>query len=287
MNDAMTTPGQCPASAADPAVVKLRKAPQDAPLPDGFDPVAVVRCVMQTREVPGEGQWTFAIAQRATGNLDALVAGLRIPSQTPQSTAPLACDAIGVVIPDFALVDASGDIVRPTLPHDACELPLQSALQALNALSWKTETEQRLSQAQTQPEVDSGCLPTYKDVFKLKIDASSQPWSRVRGTANPRPTEVCVYGVAQTGGSIPEGRFVRGVKLDSSQQAALAAALESAGSAAASPCTATATRLAVLDSAGDFIAFELDGCRRTFFPNDFVGATPGSVNATLTAAGIS
>jgi hypothetical protein len=94
--------------------------------------------------------------------------------------------------------------------------------------------------------------------------------------------------VFQAGGSIPTGRLADGVKLKVSQQAVLTAALESEGAtSAAPPCTTTATSFAVFDGAGDYIAVELDGCRRTFFPNVFMAATSESVNATLAAAGVS
>ena len=284
---AMTMAGQCPASATDPAVVRLRSGPAQVAVPKSFVPVAVVRCMTEERAVSGDGQWVFEFAQRATGNLDALLAALREPSRAVPSGTTAACSAVGIVSPNFALVDASGTIIRPLLPHDECGLPLLDALRVLNALHWTTVTDQKVRQVQTQAEIDTGCYPTYKDVFELPRGASPQPWSQARGTAAPRPTIVCIYKVAQTSGSVSEGQFTRGASLNSSQQTELAAALDSAGAKAASPCAASATKFAVLDGAGDYIAIELDGCHRILFPNGFIGAMPESGTAALTAAGVS
>src|SRR6478752_5679521 len=68
--------GRCPDTATDPAIVKLRAEPPQVPLPADFHAVAAVRCMRQSRTVPGDGEWEFADAQRADSGLTAVLAAL-------------------------------------------------------------------------------------------------------------------------------------------------------------------------------------------------------------------
>lgn len=282
---------QCPSGSTDPAITRLAAvttaSPSTVPLPADFTAVAAVRCGVEVETIADDGTWTVALGQRATGNLDALITALRLPSVSPPAGTQIACAAVAMVLPNFALVDAQGRIVRPSLPHDACDSPLPQAVDALNALAWKTETKQKLAQVQTQAEIDTGCPNAYKDVFELPAGASSTPWIAPDGAPTVKPAAACEYTVSPTGGSpIGLGEFGHGVKLGSTQQLAIASALTNAGSTPAAACTATASKFALLTVGASDIAVELDGCQRTVYPNLFVAQTPPSVLNALSAAGI-
>jgi hypothetical protein len=282
---------QCPSDSQDPAVARLAAlgaSSPGTPIPAGYDAVAVVRCEDEVETVPGDGTWDTALAQRATGDLSALMTALRTPSSNPPTPADFACSAIGIAVPDFALVDAAGHIVRPILPHDLCDAPLTKVLDAVYAMPWKTETAQKLSQDQTQAEVDTGCLPAYKDVFDLP-SPSATPWA-----TGLDPTIACEYTVSgSAGGSAGVGEFDHGLKLSAAQQSAISAALKSpgsgsgSGSTAAKACSAQASTFALLMvSPSENAVVELDGCLRVSYPDYFVTQAPPALLAALRTAGI-
>lgn len=290
------TGGQCPTDSTDPAVEYIAATastqPSGVPLSPGFKPVAAVRCETQIKTVPGDGVWQVAVAQRATSGLDPLITALRLPSSNPPDGIQIPCAAVGFVAPEFALVDAQGRTVQPSLPHDVCENPLTRVLDALNALPWKTETEQNVSQMQTQAELDTGCPSGYKDVFELPTVASPAPGAAAPGAAALKPTAVCEYTMSATAppktGSIDSALFSHGLKLVSAQQSAIAAALAGSRPTPASACSAMPSRLAVLiaGTSGDLVV-ELDGCQRMLYPDDSAGQTPAALLSALAAVGIS
>ena len=94
--------------------------------------------------------------------------------------------------------------MRPRLPHDACGIPLPRVLTTLAALPWRTETAERLNQLQTQPEIDTGCPPAYKDMFEFPVSGTPVPSGLVRGPSNPEPNTVCAYPVVPTPGTVTE-----------------------------------------------------------------------------------
>jgi hypothetical protein len=288
---AATGEPSCPSDSADPAIARLAALGPDGaastsnpPLPADFDAVAVVRCEVELETIAGDGTWNVALAQRATGDLSALTSALRTPSSSAPTGSGYACASVGEAVPDFALVDAQGRIVLPGMPHDACGELLTPVFDALNALPWKTETEQRLSQVQTQAEIDTGCPPAYKNVFDLPVP-SATPW-----TTSLEPTTACEYTVSpklSAGGSVGVGEFDHAVKLSAAQQLAITTALKSSGSTAAKACSAQASTFALLTvSASENIVVELDGCLRVSYPDYFVTQAPPSLLATLRAAGL-
>ena len=286
---------QCPATSKDPAVHKLSTDQADVPLPTDFHPVKAVRCRSTLRTVPGNGEWQTDEADVADSGLTSLVAALRLPS-TPinQNTV---CSAVGFVRPDFALVDAGGAIVRPKIPEDECAQPLDQVLKALNALSWRTEDDQMVVQVQTQEESDTGCQDAFKNLFELSIAGPPPiPWSKERRPENVAPATVCVYTEPSTSGAIEQqsgvqgsvGKFTHGLRLTTSQQAAIAAALNQASDTAVPTCATQATRFAELMSPdGLTVVLELDGCHRLQWPNSFTDAAPASLLQALAADGIS
>lgn len=280
---------RCPDTATDPAILKLRAQPAMVQLPADFHAVAAVRCVTQDRTVPGDGKWQFSDAQRTDSGLDALLTALKLPSTTAPPGSQIACAAVGIALPPFALVSVSGAIVDPVLPHDICGMPLHQVLDAINALPWRTETEQKVTQIETQAELDTNCAPAYKDQFELPVLHSPTPWSEVRAPFTPGPITACLYTVLPGTGSISETTFERGLKLDSSQESAVTQALASMdGKTPAPACTTAATRF-VEFSGGELngAMLEFDGCHRVRWPNGFMEKGSESFIQALAAIGIS
>lgn len=281
VGSAMTMqPGvNCPSASTDPAIAKLRAGVKQVALPPDFHPIAAIRCQSPIRTVPGDGEWQFAIAQRADSGMAELVAALRLPSQTEAPGAQIACPLMAVALPPFALVDAKGDIVSPLLPHEVCGFPLPQVTKAIDALPWRTETEQRLNQTRTQAEIDTGCSSAYKYMFEHPVSGTPEPWSKVRQPMSPPPAAVCGYAIDPStfNDYIAVGSFTRGTKLSAAQQTAVVKAFDdaSASETPAPACTTKATRFATVDGPGTMV--ELDGCKRVRWPNNFMSTAPASL----------
>ena len=277
----------CPSTSTDPAVVKLRAQPPQVPLPADFHAVAAVRCMSRSRMVPGDGEWGFADADRADSGLAAMVAALRLaPEPTPTGT--VACAAVGILVPPFALVDANGDVVNPALPQSFCGTPLPQVLDAMNALPWRTETEQKTTRLQTQAEIDTGCSPEYKDLFVHPILSTPTPWSEVRAPAAPGPMKACVYTVPGDP-MTSDPQFVGGATFNSAQVAAVTQTLAAmTGTTPAPACALYATRFVMFTGLGlNDAVIELDGCHRIQWPDEFRQTASAALLRALTAAGIS
>lgn len=277
-NAFMMQPGTvCPSTSTDPAIAKLRAGVKQVTLPADFHPIAAVRCESPIRMVPGDGEWQFAQAQRADSRLTDLLAALRLPSQT--TSAETACPAMAMALEPFALVDATGKVISPLLPIAVCGFPLPQVTNAINALPWRTETDQRVHQTRTQTEIDTGCSSQYKYMFDHPAYGTPEPWSKVRRPMNPAPTTVCAYtvGPPATGDYIAVGSFTRGTKLDSAQQTDLATGLGYASQVPAPACATKATRFASLEGPGAGLLVELDGCKRIQWPNAFMSTAPAAL----------
>ena len=276
----------CPSDSTDPAVVKMHAQPPQVPLPADFHAVAAVRCMSRSRMVPGDGEWAFADADRADSGLAPMVAALRLPPE-PTPTGTVACAAVGILVPPFALVDASGTVVNPVLPKSFCGQPLKQVLDAMNALPWRTETEQKTTQMQTQAEVDTGCSPEYKDLFVHQIYSTPTPWSKVRAPAVPGPMKACVYTVSGDP-MTADPQFVSGTTLTSAQADAVTQALAAMdGMTSAPACAISATRFAVFTGLGlNYAVIELDGCHRIQWPNEFRQTASAALLRALAAAGV-
>jgi hypothetical protein len=125
------------------------------PIPAGFRPVAVVRCVTVTSVKHG----VIRIDQRreaAIAGLSRLVAALREPS-TSQPKGPLpACMVPVNSWPWFVLVSASGQVVYPLLPLGLCGEPMGSVLASLNSLHWITLSTVALHPVPMRPPLHGG-----------------------------------------------------------------------------------------------------------------------------------
>jgi hypothetical protein len=277
---------QCPSTATDPAIAKLKADSDEVPLPADFHAVRAVRCISSLRTVPGDGEWQFADAQSADSGLAPFLAALKLPSQSPPPGQAIACTADAILIPPFALVDVSGAIVRPKLPTTYCAKPLPEVLTALNNLPWRTETEQKLNQTQTQPEIDTGCPSKYKDLFEFPM-ATTAPGPEMSAPSDAGPTTACAYSVSGSGLNAA-GTFSHGVKLTAAQQTVIGQALAQAKQTDAPACSTPATRFALLSGpdGGDPL-IELDGCHRIDWFYGLKSPAPASLLSALAAAGIS
>jgi hypothetical protein len=108
-----------------------------APVPPGFKPVAVVRCITVTSDTHGG----FRLSERkeaAVTGLSRLLAALREPS-APKPKGPLpACMAPANSGQWLVLVSATGQVVRPLLPVGLCGEPIEPVLASLKSLHWIT-----------------------------------------------------------------------------------------------------------------------------------------------------
>ena len=112
-------------------------------LPVTFVPVQALRCVLGTTTVAGQGVYTSATLQRATKDLETLVAALRRPSghMLPGTI----CPALAMLPPQLVLIAANGAMIRPRIPVNDCGIFQQQVLYALNQLPWQNVSVRRLS----------------------------------------------------------------------------------------------------------------------------------------------
>jgi len=185
----------------------------------GVGVASAVVCDTTEKERPGDGVWLMAGERELTAaQATALAAALTV-ADVPADPAGV-CDAMGVLVPDFALVLADGRTVRPGVPGDGCH-PSRDVAAILaptggSPVSMTTPIKQLRSQAM----VDTGCDPAstpYWDPFS----------SGGTGSAGSRPTppvsaSVCRYSVA---GDSPESLRAALVALGTPSRQKLAAAL--------------------------------------------------------------
>jgi hypothetical protein len=238
------------------------------PLPDDFVPVTARRCVLTTVAVPGDGEWQVRDEQEATSGLDRLLRVLRRPS-APRGDG--ACPAIGVVPVDLTLVDAGGRTLDPSLPQDACGLPVAGAVEAVEALPWKSVKQTRVGRVRSQLELDSGCSGRYKPVVDLAATSGRRSTGPAFGGPTPSALTVCRYRLdpadpvsLDNGPPLATGVLDSAGTLTGASLANLVAAI-AAAPAATGRCDQPQQPFAVLfppGGAGPFLAVELGGCHR-------------------------
>jgi hypothetical protein len=130
-----------PPKASCPAVDPRRPVPAAAPLAADFQPVSAALCTFDAvaMATPGGegGGWAWRSVQRADGPLDALVTALRMPPPRHRGNA-MACPAMAQGPMFLALTDASGQVVIPAIPADACGFRLPEVDRAIDELTWVT-----------------------------------------------------------------------------------------------------------------------------------------------------
>lgn len=122
------TTAACPHPAAN--VVAIGEPPGQHAIPKNFHPAWVLRCLITSRSVPvtQRADLTPAMARD-------LVRSLSQPSETPSDCRQDSAKHT-VIVPYFALVDASGRALLPGLPSDRCGRPLPAADRAVSSLPY-------------------------------------------------------------------------------------------------------------------------------------------------------
>lgn len=210
-----------------------------------------------------------------------LAAALRRPdSSHPPGTA---CPGIGVRLPYFALIDASGTAVRPRVPRDGCDQPQREVLAALQELSFREAAATRLNQEQSQESIDTGCGQMWTDALAGDTLAHTRPAaSRRIWPKTPDAVRICRWRSAGRG--MPE--LVSGRTVSGPQLAALLTRLDRLPAAAS--CGPRHQRFAVLEYLrrgwhDDAVYAELDGCRLVLRPDHTLGQLdPGTAQLITT-----
>ncbi len=164
----------------------------------GVGAATAVVCDTTEKERPGDGVWLMAGERELTAaQATALAAALTV-ADVPADPAGV-CDAMGVLVPDFALVLADGRTVRPGVPGDGCH-PSRDVAAILaptggSPVPMTTPIEQLRSQAM----VDTGCDPASTPYCgPVLVGGNGFAGSRPKP---PVSASVCRYSVA---GDSPE-----------------------------------------------------------------------------------
>lgn len=114
-------------------------------LPRGFQAASVLRCLTETVSVPGKGEWTAAVLEKASQDLAPLtgalsaVSGHREPGHM--------CPEYLIAPPQIVLVSKDGAMIRPVFPVTACGQIQPKVLSALAALRWQAVSRRLLAKA--------------------------------------------------------------------------------------------------------------------------------------------
>ncbi|MBD3941371.1 hypothetical protein IF188_06630 [Microbacterium sp. NEAU-LLC] len=283
-------------------------------IPDGFEPVAAVRCLPFHSAEDDQGIWSVVARERLEGDLAPLLA---VPA-TPDDARSLGpCAAIATIAPQIWLTDAGGRGILVRIPVDGCGQPkVDLVAEAIAGLTVVRTDEEQRTLAQPREALESGCPPTWAarplrlaPAEDLEAGPAPQPspsgdgiqtipWAAPRV---PAPGEVdslrlCAYSTdeAANPATTPapgattwvtiksEGTawFTGTRELDAAETRAVLDAAASAEPLPA-PCDDVPGSLVVLDAGGGAapITVELDGCRRLIV--DYIStfaAPPGLID---------
>jgi hypothetical protein len=225
------------------------------PLPAGFSPVLLITCAVEERTSPASGEWTYRVEKRATTGLDAVVAALR-STPPPPPTGSYGCDAALRLDPWFLLIDTSGRVVLPVVPHDrACDDPIDVGLERLH---YTTASATKVRQQSTPAELVTGCTDQWKNEPRISADMSQTRPARTRQTVSGRPTSVCTYA----SGRSEVGRFTGGARLTDREATRIGALLTGGPADSASTCTPADDFALINTTTGNYVYLELSGCHR-------------------------
>jgi len=256
---------------------------QRTPLPAGFEITRVVRCETVPRAYPDLGEWSVQLAEVADSppaGLARLATELRKPSEPTPSG--IACPAIAMVLPWFAVIDQHGKVVQPTLPSDKCGLPLPGATKALSSLDFSAVDAVRTAQTRAPESIKTGCEQRWKDMVAL--EGAQHPGGMVGASVGdlaspPSSLLVCLYKAGPLDGGLRAGDLVKGTTLDGAAAAALASEAAIVGRLPGG--CADADEFAVIGG-GAYV--ELGGCHRVLTNDGRLGTASASLIAQLTAA---
>lgn len=262
-------------------------APGRDALPAHVVITAVVRCETVLRAYPGLGEWSVQLAEVADAgpaDLANLASELRKPSKpTPPN---IACPAIAMVLPWFAVIDDHGKVLRPALPTDECGLPLRSASQALSALDFRAVDAVRVAQSRAPESIKTGCEQRWKDMVAL--EGARHP-EGVEGSSiadlasSPSSVLVCLYKAGAMDGDVGVGELVKGATVTG--DAAQMLASEAARTEPLPSGCEQAAQFAVIASSA---YVEISGCHRVLTSDGRLGAaTPALLAQVHKALGLS
>ena len=124
-------------------------------VPDGFTPVAGVRCAWSTDSVDdADGRWSARLETTWTDDLDLLLAALAVPDETG---GPGVCTADLEIVPDLWLTSADGRSMRAAWPVTSCGKTLPGTHDVLASLPVDDERLVRVSLVQSRAALDAGC----------------------------------------------------------------------------------------------------------------------------------
>ncbi len=229
-------------------------------LPPGFEPVTVIVCAVD-RQVRSDGGEDQVLVERHGTDVAALTAALRLPDE-PLTDGACTMDLPGV--PWFAVVDGQGRWLRPGVARDTCGKLRIEVREAVGKAALTVKATTVLRETVSAETAKSGCVQQWADMVAVVASDPVKPSPRM---IEPPASAVrlCVYAVpASEQGSVkPAGTFERGGPLPEPRWSQLRTLIV-ASAAAPAPCTAHASRFALLitDPPTGEIYVELDGCRR-------------------------
>jgi hypothetical protein len=202
-----------------------------------------------------------------------VVAALRA-TPPPRPTGEIVCTLGLLSDPFFLLVDASGAVVLPEVPHErACNRPMDVGLSALHF----TETHAFKSFQQATPaELATSCSGRWKNEPRIAFDMSNARDSATALSLPKIPSVVCVYRP----GDDPEvGEFAGGRKLTDAEATRLQHLAQAPAGRSGSCTPADHFALILMGPAWDYV--ELSGCHRLVLNGGslYGGPVPSLVSA--------
>jgi hypothetical protein len=250
------------------------------PLAKNVSVTAVVRCQTVDRSYPGLGTWSVQLAEVANSGFGDFLVQLGKPSlrQPPN----IVCTDDLILPPWFALVDQSGQIMRPAVPTDECAKPSADVIAALNRIQFRVVDEVRQNQISSQESVETGCPDQWKDMVAL--EGANHPQGKDGGSvgdlaSSPASALVCLYKAGPIDGGLRVGDLVKG-----------ATATGEAAGTIASEAMIVAPLPAGCQDAAEFAVIansayvELGGCNRVLTSDGRLGASSKALLAQVKAA---
>ena len=242
--------------------------PAAAAFPGDASPTAALQCLGTTEQVPGDGEWSVVLQQRATAGLVSLVAALRLPSQPPTDGA---CPAI-LREPTQVQLEVAGKPMLVNTPKDPCRQTRPEVIKAYAALSWVTVKRTPMTRIRPEAAVTAGCTQ-WKDMLAIEAHTAKTAGPGAMFTADG-PVRVCRYRSDYPQDWVDDGQHVAtgnpesGKELSAASAADVVNRLSAAGPAAA--CSKRHSRFAVLTKGdnGPTVYVELDGCLRILAPDN-------------------
>ncbi|MGO4692188.1 hypothetical protein [Glaciibacter sp. 2TAF33] len=143
-----------PAESGEAAGPAHPDAPPVGRVPEGFEPVAAIRCNLMGSIEDADGIWSGTTADTLTGDLGPLLAAL----DQPDDAAWLGpCTADMELVPPLWLVDATGRAIHVHYPVTGCGKTKPAAREALAGLTTSETTTFKRRLIQPRAAIQAGC----------------------------------------------------------------------------------------------------------------------------------